>query len=148
MADNCFIKMWKLESITLNNELESIGRQAFQNTKIKNIYIPASVTYIDPIAFYTMEMDSIQVDPSNPNYSSDDKFLYNKNKTEIKMYFKVESNVEIPNGVEKIGNRAFHNKNMIKNITIPGSVKEIGNSFNYCSGLTSITIPNSVEKII
>ena len=147
VADNSLSRCGNLENITLNNELESIGRQVFQNTKIKNIYIPASVTYIDPIAFYTMEMDSIQVDPSNPNYSSDDKFLYNKNKTEIKMYFKVESNVEIPNGVEKIGNRAFHNKNMIKNITIPGSVKEIGNSFNYCSGLTSITIPNSVEKI-
>ena len=147
MANNSLSRCRNLENITLNNELESIGQRVFENTKIKNIYIPASVTYIDPIAFYTMEMDSIQVDPSNPNYSSDDKFLYNKNKTEIKMYFKVESNVEIPNGVEKIGNFAFHNKNMIKNITIPGSVKEIGNSFNYCSGLTSITIPNSVESI-
>ena len=35
----------------------------------------------------------------------------------------------------------------IKEIIIPESVKEIATSFNSCSGLTSITIPNSVESI-
>ena len=136
-----------LESITLNNELKSIGNQAFYGTKIKSIYIPASVTYISSLAFYLLNMQKIEIDPANPNYTSDDKFVYNKNKTEIITYYKAESSVEIPGGIEKIGVMAFHNKNMIKNITIPGSVKEIGNSFNYCGGLTSITIPNSVESI-
>ena len=63
------------------------------------------------------------------------------------MYYKAESSVEIPEGIKIIGDLTFHNKTMIKNITIPDSVKEIGNSFNFCSGLKSITIPNSVEKI-
>ena len=147
IASYAFQRCNSLESITLNNELVSIADQAFWHTNLKSVYIPASVTFIGPIAFYGLNMESFVIDPANQNYTSDDRFVYNKNKTEIITYYKEESSVEIPEGIEKIGGIAFHNKTMIKNITIPESVKEIGNSFNYCSGLTSITIPNSVEKI-
>ena len=105
------------------------------------------MTYIDPIAFYMLDLESFVIDPANKNYISDNRFVYNKNKTEIITYYKAESSVEIPEGIKKIGSRAFYNKTMIKNITIPNTVKEIGQSFSHCSGLTSITIPNSVEKI-
>ena len=142
-----FSKCTNLETITLNNDLESIESQAFFNTKLKNVYIPASVTYINSLAFYQLNLDSLVIDVLNKNYTSDDKFVYNKNKTEIIMYYKAESSVVIPEGIEKIGGMAFHNKYMIKNITIPNTVKEIVDSFNYCTSLTSITIPNSVEKI-
>ena len=142
-----FARSTNLESVTLNNDLEKINSQAFRSTKLKNVYIPASVTYIDPIAFYMLDLESFVIDPANKNYISDNRFVYNKNKTEIITYYKAESSVEIPEGIEKIGSSAFHNKTMIKNITIPNTVKEIGASFNYCTSLTSITIPNSVEKI-
>ena len=147
ISNYAFVRSTNLESVTLNNDLEKINSQAFWHTKLKNIYIPASVTYIDPIAFYMLDLESFVIDPANKNYISDNRFVYNKNKTEIIMYYKAESSVVIPEGVEKISNKAFYNKNMIKNITIPDSVKEIGNSFNYCYALTSITIPNSVETI-
>lgn len=32
-------------------------------------------------------------------------------------------------------------------VILPEGLKEIGSSFNHCSGLTSIYIPNSVETI-
>ena len=32
-------------------------------------------------------------------------------------------------------------------IELPTSLKEIGNSFNFCSGLKEIDIPTNVEKI-
>ena len=116
-------------------------------TKITDIYIPASVTYIDPLAFHGLDMENFEIDPANQSYTSDDKFVFNKNKTAIMMYYKAESSVEIPEGVEIIGNYAFHSKSMIKNITLPNTIKKIYASFNYCGGLTNITIPNSVEKI-
>ena len=147
IGNYAFGRSTNLESVTLNNDLEKIDSQAFWSTKLKNVYIPASVTYIDPIAFYGLNMESFVIDPANKNYTSDDKFVYNKNKTEIITYYKAESSVEIPSCVEKIGDGAFHAKQMIKKITIPNTVKKIGNSFNYCTSLTSITIPNSVETI-
>ena len=50
--------------------------------------------------------------------------------------------------VTSIGNSAFFNCSGLTSITIPNSVTSIGvDAFAYCSGLTSITIPNSVTSI-
>ena len=47
-----------------------------------------------------------------------------------------------------IGNRAFSNCSGLTSVTIPNSVTSIGEStFSGCSGLTSVTIPNSVTYI-
>ena len=47
-----------------------------------------------------------------------------------------------------IGNRAFSVCTGLTSITIPNSVTSIGDwAFDYCSSLTSITIPNSVTSI-
>lgn len=50
--------------------------------------------------------------------------------------------------VTSIGERAFDGCSGLTSITIPDSVISIGNwAFAYCSGLTSITIPDSVTSI-
>lgn len=56
--------------------------------------------------------------------------------------------VEIPYGVEIIGDNAFFDCELLKNITIPNSVTVIGNSaFYQCFSLDKIIIPASIEKI-
>ena len=50
--------------------------------------------------------------------------------------------------VTSIGYDAFYNCSGLKSVTIPNSVTKIGGSaFEGCSGLTSVTIPNSVTSI-
>ena len=69
----------------------------------------------------------------------------------------VSGEVVIPSSVEyngttysvtSIGNSAFAYCSGLTSVNIPNSVTSIGNwAFSYCSGLTSITIPNSVTSI-
>lgn len=51
-------------------------------------------------------------------------------------------------GATKIGSYAFHSCTGLTSITIPNSVTKIGDyAFSSCYGLTSITIPDSVTSI-
>ena len=56
--------------------------------------------------------------------------------------------IELPDGIEHIGEAAFSDCALLKSIVLPNSVKTIGNNaFGGCSSLTSIVIPNSVTTI-
>ncbi len=51
-------------------------------------------------------------------------------------------------GLTSIGNYAFDYCSGLTSVTIPNSVTSIGiEAFDYCSGLTDVTIPNSVTSI-
>ncbi|MEE3416780.1 MAG: leucine-rich repeat domain-containing protein [Prevotella sp.] len=86
------------------------------------------------------------------------RYNWNYNKTELSVAgCLLAGNVVIPttvtyNGkdfpVTSIDYSAFFNYSGLTSITIPNSVTRIGRSaFSGCSGLTSITIPNSVTSI-
>ena len=55
---------------------------------------------------------------------------------------------DVTYSVTTIGNSAFAYCTGLTSITIPNSVTAIGNSaFNSCNSLTSVTIPNSVTLL-
>ena len=140
-----------LSDVTIPDGVTSIGNLTFADCNaLTRIELPNSVTSIGNNAFSgCSRLTSIIVAEGNPNYSSQDGILYNKDKTEfIHIPNNIQGSVTISNGVTSIGYSAFYGCSGLTSITIPDSVTSIGYSaFDGCSGLTSITIPDSVTSI-
>ena len=98
---------------------------------------------------YSNYYGTVTVDEANPNYSSENNEIYNKDKTElIGIYHNIQGSYTVRPSVTKIGNSAFYNKTGMTEVMLPEGLKEIGvTAFSYCAGLTEIYIPNSVETI-
>ena len=100
------------------------------NNNITTITIPASVTSISSGAFRECHrLTSITVDGNNPNYSSENGLLYNKEKTIL---------LAVPPAISGT-------------VSIAESVTDIGggfgNTFSGCTSITTLTIPASVTII-
>ena len=56
--------------------------------------------------------------------------------------------VVVPDGVTRIGDRAFYDKRWLTDITLPDSVLSIGNdAFTDCNYLASVKLPGSLTSI-
>ena len=119
--------------------------------ELKSVNIPNSVIDIGSFAFGgCISLTSIDVDPSNKFYQSENGVLFNKGKTELLQYpsAKTQTSYILPDSVISIGDHAFKNCSNLTTITIPDSVTSIGSyAFSYCYSLTNITIPDGVTSI-
>jgi len=151
IGDYAFGSCTSLLSVSIPSSVTSIGRNAFNRCfSLTSITIPSSVTSIGDGAFSDCTvLKTCIVDEGNPNYSSVDDVLFNKDRTKLISCLNQElTEYVIPSSVTSIGNNAFYACSALTSITIPSSVTSIGNgAFSSCSALTSITIPSSVTSI-
>ncbi len=132
--------------------LTSIPGSALSScTKLSGITIPDSVTSIGDNAFLgCTSLEDITVDSNNPNYSSIDGILFNKDATAIITYpaGKQSAAYTIPDSVTYIGTSTFYGCTSLSSVNIPDSVTYIGaGAFFGCTSLSSVTIPNSITSI-
>ena len=84
IGTRAFADCRNLTDVTIPSTLQSIQWQAFRNCALETIEIPASVTEIGDDAFLgCAQLKEIRVSADNPNYSSIDGVLYNKDGTEL-----------------------------------------------------------------
>lgn len=154
IGDDAFKGCYGVRSITIPNSVTTIGKYAFDGCSgLTSIAIPSSVTKIGYWAFsnctrlkkvIVMDMSSwCKIDfedlVSNPLYHA--KHLYSDENTEI-------TDLNIPEGVKFITEKAFVFCSSLKSVVISSSVTSIEKAAFYeCSELTSITISNSVNTI-
>ncbi len=144
-----FYCYYRADEIEIPNTVTTIGDFAFQSSTVERIGVPASVTEIGDGAFsFCSYLTSIDVEASNPVFSSADGVIYNKDKTTLVAWPYAKTDVEIPSSVTKIGDYAFYYCMNISSIDFPSSLTEIGNyAFVMCSGLTSLDFPNTLTTI-
>ena len=116
-----FYKCCSLTSVTIGNDVTSIGSSAFYGCSSLNYNIKDNLKYLGNSELpYLYLADTINSDITTSQIDLNCKF---------------------------IGDSAFENCSRLTGITIPNNVKNIGRyAFYGCSELTSITIPNSVTS--
>lgn len=145
---NMFTGCTNLASVKLSNSIRQIDGQAFREcSSLTSIVIPKSVTSISYTSFERCDaLTSIVVDKENTIYDSRE----NSNAiiiTETNELVVGCSTTVIPNTVTTIGRSAFRWQTGLTSISIPNSVKIIAPAAFELTSLTSVTIPNSVDSI-
>ncbi len=94
------------------------------------------------------ELMEINVAPDNPNYTSVDGVLYNKDKSVLIAYPPAKTEFDIPASVTQIANYAFSGCRNLKSMVIPNTVTQIGShAFDGCANMENISIPESIASI-
>ncbi len=118
-----------LKEIIIPDSVTSVGGSAFSNCiSLESITIGSGVESLgDEWIASCRRLENITVSPENKNYSSVDGVLFNKDKSELSAYpiGNKRSSYTIPDGVEKIGKKAFYGCRYIESLTIPVSVAKI-----------------------
>ena len=130
-----------IKTVVIGDSVTSIGACAFYNCySLTSVTIGNSVTSIGEAAFY-----STGVYNNSSNWENDVLYIGNhliKAKTSISGDYLVKS------GTKTIAGRAFSGCTGLTSVTIGNSVTSIDDwAFSDCTGLTSVTIPDSVTSI-
>ena len=165
------LPQYKSGAVALPSTLTTI-RESSTNacSRITSISIPASVTSILSTFGACRMLASITVDPANPNYSSRDGMLYNKDFSVLirvpgaktgkvvveegtsfsgafSSAFSVEE-VVLPASTTAITDFMFDDCEKLRTFVLPAGTTSIGRfAFRFCDSLEEMIIPDTVQSI-
>ena len=115
--------------VRLSDSIKEIGKFAFFNTALMEASLPTSVIKIGDEAFGACyDLISFSTPRTNTVYETIDGHLYSKDGKTLVQYAIGNPNesFSIPDSVEKVEARAFSQSIKLKAISVPASVKELG----------------------
>lgn len=114
--------------------------------KIKSVFVSKNVKKIVSLGDLLETVETIEVDEGNQIYDSRNDCNAIIESSTDKLIAGCET-TEIPNRVKEIGERAFRGTG-ITNINLPDGLQKIGNkAFSGCKNLVEIKLPDSVTSI-
>ncbi|MCA9096043.1 MAG: leucine-rich repeat domain-containing protein, partial [Planctomycetaceae bacterium] len=124
-----FLSCVRLASVELPSSLTYIGSTAFRECiSLSSISIPASAVSISSSAFSVCtSLAFIDVEAANANFSSQGGVLFDKTKSTLHLYPSAASGeYSIPSSVTSVAASAFRYSSGLTRVTIPDTVINIG----------------------
>ena len=156
IGPSAFSNCTSLKEVVIPDSVTEIGNYAFSGcTSLESITLGSGLEYLD-VKYVGNDwiascrrLANITVSPDNKTYSSVDGVLFNKDKSELLAYpiGNKRSSYTIPDGVTKIGVKAFYGCRYIETLTIPASVKEIeASALGNCYDIRTINYLGTREQ--
>ena len=151
IGNGAFDENTNLTSITLNEDLETIGDDAFQYSSIPALHLPAKVKSVGHDFHYkATSMAEITVDENNPYLCAENSLLMSKDKKVVWGFPVANPATELilPEEVEIVMSDAVNRCKNLKKIVIGNNCKTIDrNAFDNCTEATELILGDNIEKI-
>ena len=145
-----------VNAVVLPSTLKTINTNAFSNSQITTINIPAGTDNIMDGAFAQIEnLTAITVDAGNSKYTAEDGVLYETKSGNkyLKAYpvAKAGTTFTVPSGVYGVSTNGFQLAKNLTTINLPASIQDLptsaeANGFTSATNLTAIKVDPSNTK--
>lgn len=132
-----------ITSITIPESVTEIGYGAFNGSQLKSLHLPKNARPNGSIVAYCETIKKITVDPTNPYYAADGKYLYSKDNGTAVDYAGglTDKRIVIPNYIKNIMHYCFINNQHIETVITHKTLEKIYYwTFNGCPNLKEIYV--------
>ena len=145
VGDYAFCGNDYLTSLPLHDKLKVISDFAFARVSgVPTFDVPAGTESIGESAFHDCwSLTDINVAKNNPNYTSVDGVLYDKEMNTLMQYPEGKTTPEYiaPKSLRNLGPYAFFGNKKLTTVDLPDGVASIGDfAFGWCQNLSSLTV--------
>ena len=148
-----FYNCTNLASISFPGTVTSLNHYMFSDCiSLTNVSVPSVTNIADHVFYWCTNLLAINVDSTNPGYSSLAGVLFDKSRTTLLEFPAGQAgSYTIPDSVTNVVSYAFVRCNNLTSVTIPDSVNRFGYyAFSYCNNLLGVYFqgdaPNSVPN--
>ncbi|MCI9331218.1 MAG: leucine-rich repeat domain-containing protein [Oscillibacter sp.] len=164
IGDSAFENCGQLSSALFSEGLEKIGDRAFRGCPVRLVVLPSTLQQLGKESFDSLGQDDtvqeLRVAPGGP-MEADGDGLYQidgENKTLIRVYgsrFSADwyygerkASYIVAEGTTAIARGAFENCCGLRSVTLPDSLREIGDrAFYGCAALRGVRLPKGLRSI-
>lgn len=147
-----FDKTWikgcaSLRAVTLPGMLEAVPASIFDGPAIGRLVVGPGTLCVEPGAFAKSRLLSVEVDGRNGALSSDGRAVFSRDGSVLVALAVPGESYDVPEGCERIEEKAFANRAELVRVGLPETLREIGDRAFAQTGITSFSAPAGLESI-
>ena len=136
-----------LEEMTLPGNLEKIGPAVFDTPALKRLKVGAGTREVLPGAFQKSQMESIEVDSTNPWLWTDGQALYSADKRTLIALVVPAEKYAVVEGCVEIAKKGLSSFADLTALELPDSLEVIGDYACSKTGIRTFTAPSALRVI-